>query len=237
MKSYTVHRLSSFVVGTLLAVLVPLFLVGCGAWRGPRITVVWSEAKPAIASESPVRYQSIQVGAVKQVVPSGFGIEVTIALKKKYAHYVRTESTFLVRSGTGAEPAFIEVLPLNPDSAPAVDGARFQGANSEARAQVLAWTTDWKRTAIYIGIGLGLVVLLILAGKILFKLWVLVVCLAGGAAAAAFLTPYIQGPIAQYIPMDARPDLVAYVAAFAAGYLVAAVLLALLRAPFRSSSP
>lgn len=95
--------------------MVAFFLLGCSAFRGPRVTVVWSEAKPGITKNSPVRYQSIQVGQVSTVAPAGRGIEVLIELKKKYAHYVRTESTFLVRAGTGSEPNFIDVIRSTPN--------------------------------------------------------------------------------------------------------------------------
>ena len=217
---------------SILIFAAAIVLAGCG---GPRITVVWSESKAELKAESPVRYQSIQVGKVKTVTPAGRGTEVLIELKEKYAHYVRTESTFFVREAIGSESAFIEVIPTNLDSPPAVDGARFQGADSEVGAKLLAWTTDWKRTAIYVGVALAAMLLLMIVFRMLFKLGVLVISLAGGAASVIFLTPHIQGLVAQWIPMDSRPDIVAYVAAFAAGYLAATILLHFLRVPFRTS--
>jgi hypothetical protein len=218
-----------------LILLVSSFLLaGCSWFDGHPVTVTWSEPKAGVQEGVPVRYQSVQVGEVKKVTPAGRGMEATIKLRKKYAHYVRVESTFLVRPAKDGQPLFIEVVPLNPDSAPAPAGAKFQGADSELAAKVREWTTDWKRTAIYVGIGLGAVVLLILISRSLFKMWAMTLCLAGGAVASVFLTPYAQGYFAQWIPADARPDLLAYVAMFALGYLAATILISLLKAPLHA---
>lgn len=211
-----------------------LFLAGCGWFQEHSIIVVWSEPKTGLEQGTPVRYQSVQVGEVTKIAPAGRGVEAVIALRKKYAHYVRIESTFLMRPANGGQPAFVEVVPLNPDSAPAPAGAKFQGADSDLAAKVQVWTTDWKRTAIYVGIGLGGVLLLILISKGLFKIWVMILCLAGGAAASVFLTPYAHRYLIGWIPTDARPDLIAYVASFAIGYLAITILISILKAPLHA---
>lgn len=216
----------------LIGILASLLLTSCG---GPRITVVWSEPKAALQNGTIVRYQSIDLGKVVKTTPAGTGVEVQIELQKGSARYVKTETTFLVREASGSSPAYIEVIPVKLDSEPAVDGARFQGSNSDLGAKLLVWTTDWKRTAIYVGIALAALIVLLIVGKILLNLWILIACVAGGLAGATFLTPIILPHIAQMVPVDIRPDIIAYLAAFGAGYVAAMVILSILRAPFRSS--
>jgi uncharacterized membrane protein required for colicin V production len=109
------------------------------------------------------------------------------------------------------------------------DGAVFTGAGPDLEANVRALTTDWKRTAVLAAVAIGMILVLIVLSKLLFRLWVLILCIVAGGAAAYYLSPYVDQILQSYLSPDVRTDLIAYAAAFLGGYIVAALIIGILR--------
>ncbi len=209
-------------------------IAGCSRYDGPQIFADWSQPKPGIREGTLVRCQGVEVGIVKKVPPTGPGTVAEIRLIKKLTTAVPKDSTAIVRVGAAPEQTFIEILPGSPQAGPVQEGAHLRGVNSELESKVLNLVTDWKRLGLYLLGGLVAVVALVLIVRVLFKLWAVLVCAAGGGLSAVFLTPYIATYVAQYVPADLRPEWLSYVVAFLAGYIAITILLAIFKAPLRS---
>jgi hypothetical protein len=223
------HRLWQWLpMVTLLAA------IGCGPSLGPRISINWRSPKPEVKEGTPLLYQSIKIGEVKKVETGGNGFVVQARLYKKYAHYVTEDCTFMVQKGEGEQAAFIELRPLKKDSPPAKDGAVFAGSESELEAGVRALATDWKRTAVLATVAIGLILLLVFLTKLFFKLWALILCVAVGAVTAYYLSPWADQQLRNYLPGDVRTDLIAYAVAFLGGYIIATIIVGILKKPLRA---
>ena len=218
----------------LATLAVLLGAAGCGL-RGPQITVSWRKPKLEVKENTPLRYQSVEIGGVEQVQATtlGGGTTVTIRLRRKYAHYVREKSTFVVEVPAPGEEAYIDLVPLDADSPPAQAGAVFQGAETRLEATGVKLLTDWKRTLLILGLVAGVLVLLVVLTKIVFKLWVLFVCVAAGVAGVYLVGEYLTALLAPYLPANVPPNVVGAAAAFLAGYIVGTVILGILVRPFR----
>jgi len=220
-------------VRSLIATAV-LLLVGCGPSMGPRISIKWRSPKPDIKDNTPLIYMTLTIGEVKKVESGGNGFIVHAGLYKKYAHYVREGTTFIVQKGGKGQKTVIEVRPTQKDAPAATDGAVFSGSESELEAGVRALVTDWKRTATLAAVAIGVILLLLFLTKLFFKFWALVVCVIGGAAAARYLSPFVDQRIHGLLSADVRTDLVAYAVAFLAGFIVANIVVGILFRPLRS---
>jgi len=211
-----------------------LAAIGCGPSYGPRISINWRSPKPEVNEGTPLLYQSIKIGEVQKVETGGNGFVVRARLYKKYAHYVTEDCTFLVQKGNGGQPAFIEVRPLKKDAPAAKDGAVFAGSESELEAGARALATDWKRTAVLAAVAIGVILLLVFLTKLFFKLWALIFCVAGGAVAAHYLSPLADQQLRNYLPGDVRTDLIAYAVAFLGGYIIATIIVGIMKKPLRT---
>jgi len=209
-------------------------LAGCGPTWGPRIIINWRNPKPEVKDGTPLLYQSIKIGEVKKAESTGSGFVVQARLYKKYAHYVTEDCTFLVQKGTNGQTAFIDVRPLKKDALPAKDGAVFAGSESELEAGARALATDWKRTGILGALVIVIILLLVYLSKMFLKLWALVFCLAGGCVAACFLWPFADGLLQNFFPKDVRTDLIAYAVAFLCGYIIATIVVGIMKKPLRT---
>jgi len=224
--SRIVHAGEWITVACLLAL-----LTGCARKpSGPSITIKWRKAKPGITTETLVRYSGdkIEVGRVVAVPEEHEGKQVSVGLHRKYAHYVSTNTVFLYVAAEGEEPGFIEALPLDEDTQPVADGAVLHGVESRTEAKVRGFVTDWKRTLLCIGVGVIVVLFGIAVARFVAKRWVPILCFAGGGAGAAYLSTPIDRIIMPLLPRGVRTDLVAYAAAFAAGFVVCAIILSML---------
>jgi hypothetical protein len=179
-------------------------------------------------------YQSIRIGEVQNIETTMQTLTVHARLYRKYAFYVTKECTFLVKTNPDDKRTFIDVRPLNKDAPPAAEGSVFAGADSELGATVAGMVTDWKKTAVLVAVGIGVILLLVFLSKLFLKLWVLVACLMAGAAGANYLAPYLTPFLAGKLPADLRADLVAYVVGFLCGYLGACLILSILKQPLRT---
>jgi len=211
-----------------------LVAIGCGPSFGPHISINWRSPKPEVKEGTPLLYQSIKIGEVKKVETGGNGFVVQVRLYKKYAHYVIEDCTFLVQKGEGEQAPSIEVRPLKKDSPPAKDGAVFAGSESELEAGTRALATDWKRTAVLGAVAIGVILLLVFLTKLFFKLWVMIFCVAGGAVAAYYLSPLADQQLRNYLPGDVRADLIAYAVAFLGGYIIATIIVGIMKKPLRA---
>lgn len=223
----------SIYVRVLIAVTV-LLLVGCGPSMGPRISIKWRNPKPDIKASTPLFYRSLIIGEVKKVESGGSGFIVHAELYKKYAHYVREGSTFVVQKGGKGQKTNIEVRAASKDAPYATDGAVFSGSESELEAGIRALVTDWKRTAAIAAVAIAAILLVLLLTKIFFKFWVLIVCVVSGAATARYISPLVDQQIHGLLPADVRSDLIAYAIAFLGGFLVANFIVGILFRPLRS---
>lgn len=215
--------------------LLALFaLVGCGPAWGPQITVNWRNPKPDVTAGTPLLYQSIKIGEVKKTETTGQGFVTHARLYRKYAHYVTEDCTFLVQKGIDGQASFIEVRPLKRDAKAAKDGAAFAGSESELEASARALTTDWKRTTVLAAVAIGVILVLVFVTKQFFKLWALALCVAVGAVSAYYLSPFADQQLRNLLPAEIRSDLIAYAVAFLGGYIIATVVVGILKKPLRA---
>jgi hypothetical protein len=205
---------------------------GCGQ-RGEKITVNWRKPKPQVTQGTPLRYKTIQIGQVEKVQPaeSGDGTTVTIRVLPKYGHYVRAKSTFLVESPAGGHIAYIELIPLDRDGPPALPDAVFQGAESRIEARVERILTDWKRTTMIIALIAGVIVLLFVITRALFRLWALSLCLGSGVAGVLLGRDYLSTSLVPYLPPNVPANVVGMALAFLVGYVVGIILVSILLRP------
>jgi len=217
-----------------LSLVMLTLIAGCRRVEGPEISISWRVPKPGLEKGVPLRYESIQIGQVTSVAAAPDGVTVRVMLHRKYAHYVRTKMTFLFQSASAGSGAFIEGRALDKDAPPAPPGAHFEGEDSYLKARIKEMTTDWKRTALFCGIGLLFVLALVLILKLLFKLWGVVLCTAGGAAVATALSPLVGEHLKPLLPEGTRVDLLAYLVAFLVGSLVTSLVLGIVLRTFRA---
>jgi hypothetical protein len=210
-----------------------MLIAGCRRIEGPEISVSWKVPKPGLAKGTPLHYESIPIGRVTSVTTAQDGVTIRAIVRWKYAHYVRTKMDFSFQPATGTSNAFVKVISLDKDAPPAPPGAHFEATESPFLHQI---TTDWKRTGLFCGIGLGFVLVLVIAVRLLFKLWGVILCTVGGAAVAAAFAPIVRNSLAPLLPEGTRVDLLAYLAAFLAGSLVTSLVLGIVVRSFRSQA-
>ena len=170
------NRLSLTYICLALCILV----TGCS--RGPQISISWKSAKPGLEKGVPLRYESIEIGQAVQVISSPEGTTARARLEKKYAHYVRTKSTFMFHQASAGNSAFVEVIALDKDAPTAPAGAHFSGSDSAVEVGFKMITTDWTRTALYCAVGLGLVLLFLWAARVFLRLWAVIATKIGRAS-------------------------------------------------------
>ena len=222
----------------LAPIVVGYLCIAAGAcsWSNPdlEIQIHWRDSQPpALDQGMPLIYSGIAVGEVAAVLESPDGTTIRASVDGKYAHYIRTETTFVLASTTSGA-LFIEVIPLEKDAPPATDGAIFYASESYAEAKIRQLATDWKRTGLYLGLGAVLLFALGALVRFMFRVWVLFICVAVGLASAYSLSVYLAPHLGKVMPVDARPDLVSYVASFLLGYLACTIVLGLLIRPIKA---
>lgn len=216
-----------------LIVMMALFLFGGSGCRrqlsGPHFTIAWDKAKPEVVVDQSVMYSGIEVGKVLEILPSAGGTSVKVGLHKQYAHYITEKTTFLAKAGDGANPAFIEAIALVKEAPPVQAGAVLAGSDSELEAKVRTWSTDWKKSILYGAIVLVAVLLLLLLGRLVLKMWTLVLCAVAGAAAAYYLAAPLEPYLRSVLPPGFRSDIFAYAAAFLLGCLGGVIVIGFIR--------
>lgn len=222
---------SLFAAWLLLLVVFPL--TGRSAAQGPEVQVTWASPKQGLGPGAPLTYQRIEIGRVTAAFPAVNGFAVKVRLESKHAHYVREQSVVLFQPATNNHPACLEVIPVAPDAPPVKDGAILQGAESRQEAWGKMLLTDWRRTALFGGIAVAVALLLLVALKLLFRLWGVLACLAAGVASAVWFSGNIEAGLRPHLAANLRVDLLAYVAAFFLGCLVASIIVGLILRPLR----
>jgi hypothetical protein len=108
---------------------------------------------------------------------------------------------------------------------------------SEHRMDVLyrSMSRDWPRVLAIIAVVKGALLLVLLCFRQFRQLAAMLFCLGAGVAGAYYASPYAQPHLQRWVPVDFRPDLLAYVAGFVAAYIVALMIVVLIRAPFAAS--
>lgn len=81
----------------------------------------------------------------------------------------------------------------------------------------------------------GALLLVLLCFRQFRQLAAMLFCLGAGVAGAYFASPYARPYLQNWVPIDFRPDLLAYAAGFLAAYIAALIIVALIRAPFAAS--
>jgi hypothetical protein len=107
------------------------------------------------------------------------------------------------------------------------------GLRSAAKGQELI--TDWKRTAIVLALIAGVLILALFVTKVVFKLWALAICVAGGIAGAYFAGGQIAALLSPHLPANVPPNVVGLLGGFLAGYIIGTLLLTILLKPFRKA--
>jgi len=228
----------------LCLLLMPAALALSGGCQpsGPEITVRWARPK-TIAEQTPVKYGVqeggtnvlVEIGQVAGVLEKADGTAYRVELSPRYAHYVTTNTVFLYESEAEGRAAFVEALPLDPDAPPVSAGATLKGVESRAEVAVRRLVKDWPRTLIIAGVGILLLLALFAIGKLMLRNWAILLCIAAGAACTIYLTPFVLDFLAPLLPPNIRADVVAYVSTFVAGYLLAMLVLGVLRHPLHAA--
>src|ERR1051325_1157410 len=154
---------------------------------------------------------------------------VHVRLRRKHSHYVTTQTTFIVRKPSTEERAFIEVIPLDREAPVAHEGARFVGSETDFEAGVRRLATDWKRTGILTAVGVVILLLLVGLTTLAFPLWAFLLCVAVGAAATYYCAPAMDQHLRTLLSSGIRTEILAWVIAFLAGYLLTAIILSILK--------
>lgn len=217
-----------------LPILALMAVTSCSPSWGPRISIHWRSPKPEVTEKTSLFYHSIKIGEVTKTETTAQGFVAHARLYTKYAHYVREDSRFLVQKGREGQPAFVEVRPIRKDAPAVKDGSVLMGAESELEVTADALITDWKRTAVLAAVAIGLILLLVFLSKQIFKLWALLFCTLVGAVAAYYLSPVADQQLRNYLPSDVRTDLIAYAVAFLVGYIIATIIVGILKKPLRA---
>jgi hypothetical protein len=210
-------------------------LMGCHAAQGPAIQITWASPKAGLVPGTPLTFQRIEIGKVTATVPVVNGFAVKARLDGKYAHYVREQAVVLFQPATNNQPAYLEVISVVPEAPPVKDGAILQGAESRQEAWGKMLLTDWRRTALFGGVAVVAVLLLLVALKLLFKLWGVVACIAAGVASAVWFSGNIEALLRPRLAANVRVDLLAYAAAFFLGCLAASIIVGLILRPLRKA--
>lgn len=221
------------IIGAATAVLLA-FLPGCGP-SANTYTVQWRTPKPELTEKAPVRYAGTQIGRVEKITPDGSGVAVQIAVARKHATAVRSNATFVVQSDAPGAPPYVALVPLDRTSPQAVPGTVFEGSDSRGEVLVRTLVTDWRRTAVAVGVGLAGILVAFLVSKLMLKLWLLAVCAGFGLACAYYLSLPVQELLTPYLPEGIQPDIAARIVAFLGGYVVGTFVLAILARPFRKA--
>jgi hypothetical protein len=220
-----------FIVAVVLIGVALLLRYGCS--RSPQISITWVSPKPGLEKGIPLRYESINIGKAVAVNSDPSGTTVRARLERKTSHYVRTKSTFLFHPASAGNTPFIEVIALDKDAPPALPGAQFTGSETAAEVGFKMITADWKRTALFCAVGLGLLLVLVLIVKAMFKLWAVILSFAGGAMASIYGSPLLEGHLRQFLPAEVRSDIVTYVIAFLLGSLLTSMVIGIVFKPMR----
>ena len=215
----------------LLFVALAFALTGCG----PKIKITWSDPKPDIHDGTLLRLKGVEVGKVTEVTTANGTFTAEARIYRKAEEHVRADSAFLLKKSADNTPAFVEVVTLRDDSGPIADGAIYKG--SEHRMDVLyrSMARDWPRVLAIIAVVKGALLLVLLCFRQFRQLAAMLFCMGAGVAGAYYASPYAQPHLQRWVPVDFRPDLLAYVAGFIAAYIVALMIVALIRAPFAAS--
>ena len=218
-----------------LLALAAFSLAGRGAAQGPEIQVTWASPKAGLVPGTPLTYQRIEIGKVTATVPVVNGFAIKVRLDSQHAHYVKEQTAILFHPATNRQPAYLEVIPVALDAPPVKDGAILRGAESRPEAWGKVLLTDWRRTALFGGVAVAAVLLLLVALKLLFKLWGVVACLGAGVASAVWFSGNIEALLRPRLAANVRVDLLAGVAAFFLGCLAASIIVGLILRPLRKT--
>jgi hypothetical protein len=217
---------------------VPLFLLilaigltGCG----PKIKITWSEPKSEITEGTLLRIAGAEVGKVTDVATDHGLFSVEARIYRKAKDQVRSESAFVLKKPGKNTPTHIEIVTLRAESGPIADGAIYKGAEHQLDVLYQSLSSDWPRTLTIIAVAKGVLLLGLMCFRQLRQLAAVLFCLGAGVAGAYYASPYAQSHLQRWVPVDFRPDLLAYVAGFLAAYIAALILVTLIRAPFAAS--
>jgi hypothetical protein len=220
------------VVGLSLLLPLAFLLAGCG----PKIKVTWSEPKSEVSEGTLLRLTGVEVGKVTDVRTDHGQFTVEARIYRKAREQVRSESAFVLKPAGNNTPAYIEIVTLRPESAPIADGAIYKGLEHRFEVLYRSLSSDWPRVLTIIAVAKGALLLVMLCFRQVRQLAAILFCLGAGAAGAYFASPYALPHLQRWVPVNFRPDLLAYVAGFLAAYIAALILVALIRAPFAAAS-
>lgn len=208
------------VIGLTL-VCAGMLLTGCN--RGPSVTVVWKGGGEGLAKGTSVSQGSTPVGVVVSVSRTGESTVATIRLRADQAGIVRSESAFIQRKSSDSGLTRIEVVPLNQTAPPVVDGARFQGSNSDTDVVLKLAAANWKLTAAFCGICLLFLLLFVAVIKALLRITAMFVSLGVGSAMTILYSSRVEGILLEYGFNQVEPKAAAVALTFLSGVLLASL--------------
>jgi len=218
-------------VSPLVLLVLAVALTGCG----PKVKVTWSEPKSEITEGTLLRLTGSEVGKVTDVTTDHGLFTVEARIYRKAREQVRSESAFVLKKAGDNTPAYIEIVTLRPESGPIADGAIYKGSEHQFEVLYRSLSSDWPRVLTLIAVAKGALLLVLLCFRQLRQLAAILFCVGAGVAGAYYASPYTQPHLQRWVPVDFRPDVLAYVAGFLAAYLAALIIVALIRAPFAVS--
>ena len=214
----------------LLFLLCLVLLAGCG--ESPEITILLSNEQEDIPKGTPLIYetkelggtQSVQAGEVRKCTTEGGATNLLARLNSKYGHYIRKDTRFEVRSNKETGKVELVAITTGRDSPPAEEGDVLR----ETRGQVIDFGERQVRNPrgmiVKVALGIGVLFLLFFLFRLTRAFGTTIFAVIAGAAAAKYLTPYLEETAERLVPLEYRPDLVAYGAAFLIGFIVGKIL-------------
>ncbi len=224
-----------FLKGAVL-ILFCIFLNACG----PRASYTISfEDSKGLVKDAELRHDGLKIGRVIQVEPAGEsgGYTVSVFVEKAHQELATQKSSFIIREDSTTKKPYIALVVKDKEAPKLPVGSSVVGTEKEMDL-LLEKIKNIDLTSTIIVACIVVIAKILFAGILFFFLRVipLLTAIGGGLACAYFFFEDVAAYIGPYLPVDYRPDIIAFCVTALVSYLVIAVLFLVLISPFRKIS-
>ncbi|MCX7045148.1 MAG: MlaD family protein [Candidatus Sumerlaeota bacterium] len=216
----------------LLLVLSLVAMAACS--RQPDYMAVFQDVKN-LEPRAKVVCGNVIVGQVIGVDKQADGTtQVSIKVAKPYQSFIREKTVFFIHSEkSGSKTQSYLRLNVLEGAGPLLPrGSVVRGAETELDTNEPAFVTNWKVTVVIGLLGLAAMAGLIRAFRKNLKGVLLFPTLGACLVLAAWLDNPLSQVLADFVPFEWRPDLLAFVLLLLATYVIAGVMMVMIMRPF-----